>query len=349
VATKVEGLFRKERKFFTLDGTPLTSEQLAELKSIAGTKLPPRAVPAAKRKPASSFGLNPQPSAERPLAPSPITGRMTSNSTRIQKLLREYDISIGKGERRRLLVEAPMGLGKDDILSALRTELSDVSHVTELLDLAANDNAAIEVLGIYGEALAGWLAQIYRANSANSERRRKILSVFAEMNRPPHGLPIDIAMDFLRERTSPAEQEMAWNVLAKTSDPRVATFAADSFAQKPTDGAARVLARFGTASELSPLLSYVVQTLSSLYAGATVYDPDADILPRAIGALKMILERDGDHVDSADLGRIGRLPSYDSLNHMFDWGDSRELIRIQLKLPELTTLAVEIQNTRKAS
>jgi len=39
VATKVEGLFKKKRSYFTLDGKPLTSEQLDEMKRIASAKL----------------------------------------------------------------------------------------------------------------------------------------------------------------------------------------------------------------------------------------------------------------------------------------------------------------------
>ncbi len=42
VATKVEGVFKKKRSYFTLDGAPLAPEQLDEIKRIARAKLKAR-------------------------------------------------------------------------------------------------------------------------------------------------------------------------------------------------------------------------------------------------------------------------------------------------------------------
>ena len=42
VATKVEGLFKKKRSYFTLEGKPLGQEQLDEIKRIATTKFKER-------------------------------------------------------------------------------------------------------------------------------------------------------------------------------------------------------------------------------------------------------------------------------------------------------------------
>ena len=42
VATKVEGLFRKKRSYFTLDGTPLTTKELEEMKRVASARPKPK-------------------------------------------------------------------------------------------------------------------------------------------------------------------------------------------------------------------------------------------------------------------------------------------------------------------